>query len=342
MLLGADVQELERLATAIGRVGQELATSHRSIDGALAGTAWTGPDASRFRTSWTNDKGALRRLSSSLEELTRQLQRNAQEQVRASSLQGMSGATGGGSHPMSRLFDAIASGGVDIARMAASVGMAPIALVEALNRARMAEAGMFTAGGSPLSDLVRLGGGASGDFGANGGHFELWGRAGLGAEMAASTDLGPGTLAAQAQAFLGAEGYAVGDIAWGEDGIFATLEAGGFVGARADASASYSIPGIGSAGVNASAAAGLGAWVDGDASVSWDEVDLSLDLGLVLGIGGEIGFDLEFSPAEIYDDAVDAIDDFVDDVGDVVDDALDDATDAIGDAAKAVGDLFSW
>ena len=340
MLLGADVQELERLATTIGRVGHELATTHRTIDGVLTATSWTGPDATRFRNSWANDQGALRRLSSSLEELTRELQRNAREQTRASSLSGMAGGTSaGGAHPFSRLFDAIASGGVDLARMAASVGMGPLALVEALNRAGM------TGAGSPLSDYTRLDGRASGSFGADGGHFELWGQAGLGIDAAASTDLGPGTLAARLEAFAGAEGYAVGDLVWGEDGILATLEAGGFLGVKAEGTAEYSIPGIGSASVNASAAAGLGAWLDGEASVSWDKVELALDAGLVFGVGGEIGLGLEFSPAEIYDDAVEFVDDVGDAVGDAIDDvgdAFDDTADSLGDAAKAVGDFLGW
>ena len=50
--LGADVDELERLGRGFERDADRLAGARDHLQSALAGVAWMGPDADRFRGSW--------------------------------------------------------------------------------------------------------------------------------------------------------------------------------------------------------------------------------------------------------------------------------------------------
>ena len=93
--LGADVDELERLGRTFEREAARLVAARAQLDGALASTVWTGPDADGFRSRWRSTMATqLRAVDVSLREQSSVLQRQADEQRAASD------AGGGGVRPV--------------------------------------------------------------------------------------------------------------------------------------------------------------------------------------------------------------------------------------------------
>jgi len=345
-LLGADVDQLRELASVLSRAGQDLGSSHGAIEAAMAATEWTGPDASRFRDSWTNDRGALQRASGSLEELAAQIRRNIDEQVRASAGGGPR-STPGGFAALGQYLGPVLSGVEDFASAALAVGVQPAALAEMLNRFALEGLGSDRSAGFGAEGRIDafLGprGGASRSLDGSSGHFEAWGQVGAGVDASGSVAVGPGELYGNGEAFAGVEAYAAGAYAFEDGRVSADLQAGAMAGARASGEVGYEIPGVGSASARGSAIAGVGATFDAHGEISWDKVDFEIDTGLAIGVGAELGFDVSFSPEKIYDEATAAIEDAWDDAAAAVEDAWDDAVDIVDEGVEsAFKEVGGW
>lgn len=103
-LIGADADELERIAAAFRAVADELSGHADAVSGTLRSVEWVGGVATRFGTNWN---GAHRpRLASSVQfvrEAAAQLERNAAEQrqtsqVAAAAVRPAAGLGGSGSY----------------------------------------------------------------------------------------------------------------------------------------------------------------------------------------------------------------------------------------------------
>lgn len=94
---GADVAALRRLASALKSGGERCDRATREIEAATARAGWTGPDAARFRQEWAcAHRAALTRTGGILVGVGRELERQSDEQERASdstALGRMSGTT---------------------------------------------------------------------------------------------------------------------------------------------------------------------------------------------------------------------------------------------------------
>ncbi|MET8030212.1 putative T7SS-secreted protein [Streptomyces avermitilis] len=141
------------------------------------------------------------------------------------------------------------------------------------------------------------------------------------AEASGSAEYGILGAQAKAGAFAGANAEAKATV--GKDGLHAGAEA--FAGAKAEGSASADVGGIG-AGVTGEAWAGAGASASADVGKGEDgKYHVGGELGVGLGVGGKVGFQVTVDPGEV-----------VDTVGD--------AADAVGDAADSAWDntVGSW
>lgn len=95
-MLGADLESLRDLARAVNLSGQGLESTATNLQAAVARTRWAGFDAERFRSRWaSNMRPTLRTASASLENISKLLLAQADEQERTSADTGGSG--GGGS-----------------------------------------------------------------------------------------------------------------------------------------------------------------------------------------------------------------------------------------------------
>lgn len=138
------------------------------------------------------------------------------------------------------------------------------------------------------------------------------------------------TLAGQGEVFVGADANA--DASIGLTGVSA--DAGAFVGARAVGEASAELGGIG-AGVTGEAWAGAGAEIGGQFGMGEDgNFHIGGELGIGLGVGAKVGFDVSVDPGEV----VDTVSDVASDVGEVASDV----GGAIGDGVGAVGDALGF
>lgn len=101
-LYGADVEQLRSLSKSMGLSGSRLSDTERRINSLVAGAAWQGADAGRFRSEWSGTlKPLLSRASQSLAEASKLLLSQANEQEAASAQGGTAGTpgTGGASRP---------------------------------------------------------------------------------------------------------------------------------------------------------------------------------------------------------------------------------------------------
>lgn len=131
-------------------------------------------------------------------------------------------------------------------------------------------------------------------------------------------------------AIVGAEAGVHGNV--GLTGAQGGVEA--FVGGKAEVEGGAEVAGV-NAGVHASVQAGLGAEASGQVGMGDDgKFHLSASVGVTLGIGGSVGFDVAIDPQEV----VDTVKDVVDDVGDFASDAAH----GIENAADAVADFLGF
>lgn len=114
---------------------------------------------------------------------------------------------------------------------------------------------------------------------------------------------------AEGKAFVGADASV--NVSAGKDGVHAGAEA--FAGAKATGSASADVAGVG-AGVNGEAWAGVGAEAHADVGMKEGKFTIGGDVGVGLGLGGKVGFNVTVDTGKL--------------------------TDALGDGADAVGDAW--
>lgn len=92
-LLGADPSQLRELAKEALRGREKLGSALSTVTGALLKAGWQGHDAQRFRSVWNSQhRPTLQRAATELENVATMLQKNADEQEKASA------ADGGPSH----------------------------------------------------------------------------------------------------------------------------------------------------------------------------------------------------------------------------------------------------
>ncbi|WP_129295761.1 putative T7SS-secreted protein [Streptomyces lydicus] len=132
-------------------------------------------------------------------------------------------------------------------------------------------------------------------------------------------EYGPAALKGEASGFVGAEATANASV--GKDGVHAGAEA--FAGAKATASGHADVGGIG-AGATAEGWAGAGAAAHADAGMKDGKFVVGADVGVGLGLGGKVGFQVEVDPEKVVDT--------VSDIGDKVGDGLD----AMGDGLESI------
>lgn len=132
------------------------------------------------------------------------------------------------------------------------------------------------------------------------------------------------------EAMVGAKASAEGSVGW--TGAQGSAEA--FAGARAEGEASAEVAGVG-AGVHAEGWAGAGAEASGQFGMGDDgKFHVGGSVGLALGVGGKVGFDVSVDPGEV----VDTVSDAADDVGHVASEV----GHGVSSAAKNVGKFFGF
>ncbi|MBO1336037.1 putative T7SS-secreted protein [Streptomyces sp. VRA16 Mangrove soil] len=114
-----------------------------------------------------------------------------------------------------------------------------------------------------------------------------------------------GIVAAQAEgkAFVGADANA--NVSVGKDGVHAGAEA--FAGAKATGTVSGDVGGVG-AGVTGEAWAGVGASAHADLGMKDGKFTIGGDVGVGLGLGGKVSFDVTVDPGKVVDSVEDAAD----------------------------------
>lgn len=133
-----------------------------------------------------------------------------------------------------------------------------------------------------------------------------------------------------ASAEVGAKASAQGSLGW--SGMQGSVE--GFAGGRVEGNVSAEVAGV-TAGAHGEAWAGVGAEASGQFGMGDDgKFHVGASVGVALGIGGKVGFDLSIDPGEV----VDTVQDVAGDVADVASDV----GHGISDAAGAVGDFLGF
>lgn len=128
-----------------------------------------------------------------------------------------------------------------------------------------------------------------------------------------SAEWGVAAAQAEGKAFVGAEAGA--NLGVGKDGLHAGAEA--FAGAKATGSVSADVAGVG-AGVSGEAWAGVGASANADLGMKDGKFTIGGELGVGLGVGGKVGFDVTVDPGKV----VDSLGGAADAVGDAWDDSV--------------------
>ncbi|MFF4020960.1 putative T7SS-secreted protein [Streptomyces sp. NPDC001843] len=123
-----------------------------------------------------------------------------------------------------------------------------------------------------------------------------------------SVEYGYAAAQAEGKAYAGAEASAT--LGAGKDGLHAGAEA--FAGAKATGSVSGDVAGVG-AGVGGEAWAGAGASASADLGMKDGKFTIGGEVGVGLGVGGKVSFDVTVDPHKVVDslgDAADAIGDW--------------------------------
>ncbi|WP_455835973.1 WXG100 family type VII secretion target [Pseudarthrobacter siccitolerans] len=94
---GADVAQLRQLAKDLAGGANRLNALGQQLGSSISSTAWRGHDGERFRSEWTSaHQKLLRSATAGLEEASKALLANADEQEKTSTSGGSGGGTGGG------------------------------------------------------------------------------------------------------------------------------------------------------------------------------------------------------------------------------------------------------
>lgn len=100
---------------------------------------------------------------------------------------------------------------------------------------------------------------------------------------------------------VGVEGSAGAGIHAGLDGVSEHAELDAFAGAKAEGQVGGQLSGV-SATAQGGVWAGVGAHASVDAHVSLDDVHFHPDIGIALGLGGHVSFDVDIKPTKIASD----------------------------------------
>jgi uncharacterized protein YukE len=96
MTHGADPDQLEQLAKVLSRQAATLRDSERALSAMVAGVAWQGPSATRFRSAWKGGHAAKLVLAATeLGSASRELGIQAAQQRSASTAVGAAWSAGG-------------------------------------------------------------------------------------------------------------------------------------------------------------------------------------------------------------------------------------------------------
>jgi uncharacterized protein YukE len=334
-MLGADPDELDRLAQAFGAAARQVDTLTRHVSARLGHAPWHGLGADRFRSDWNRvHRAHLGDASAFLREGERELHRNATDQRDVS--RGDGGRLGGGSGSSGLPADVAAI----VAAFIAALGPQWTASLSSPPTAE--QIAMIMQGANELLRFLqdpKLSGDVSGQVGAFGSvdttgaatlfGVALQGQAGAsfraGAEGHAGFTLTPSQLSVLAGASVGiaASAYAQGSASWGllsasgraevtaqarayakakatlnRDGLSASAEAGAIAGVSASAEGSVDVGGVGVGG-SASAYAGIGAVGKAELDVTMDKIDATVKLGAALGVGVSFQVHVAVEPVKI-------------------------------------------
>ncbi len=139
----------------------------------------------------------------------------------------------------------------------------------------------------------------------------------------------------------GAGANADAHVGIGKDGAIAQISGDAFVGVRAKGSVggtvSYGDVKV-TGGVNGTIGAGLGAHFDVTGKISWSGVKAHVDLGAYLGLGGQVGFDINIDLGKKLEPVKKAVHKVYKKGKEVVDKTVN----SVKKTAKSIGKLFGW
>jgi hypothetical protein len=296
--LGADVEQLDRLARTFETEATRLERSASTLRSLVSGVTWMGPDANQFRGQFNQSMSPqLAAIARALHDEARQLVQQATQQRRASSdgsgLGGGVGVGGGGGLGAGAGVGGGAGGG---GGWSFGAGSSSFTGARAGNGEAFAGAewrGEYTAGYGDLFSTRgwaegQAGAGAEGsaDFtvGPDGINAEAEGYAFAGArgEVGQHTDLFGGIVENESTlgGLVGAEAEGSGSFHLGLDGLEAGAEGRAFAGARAEYASETSLFGdFYRQTTGAYAEAGAGASGEANVDLGWG--------GVTAGAGGE-------------------------------------------------------
>lgn len=91
-LFGADIEQLRLLSKQMGQAGSQLHNQELQINGLISSVAWKGTDGERFRREWSGTlRPMLHKASRSLDDVSKTLRTQADEQHKASAQGGPGG-----------------------------------------------------------------------------------------------------------------------------------------------------------------------------------------------------------------------------------------------------------
>ncbi len=359
---------MTRLAGEIDRAadGCDVVAGAASVGAAESVRIWVGADADDFRSTWsaTHDP-AVRRAGAELRAMAEVIRRNRDEQIVASDAGTISGGPGGFPGQPGWPGGPGGAGGAGGAGPTITVdpdGRVWTGAFDVGDRTDGRLIGEYETGWA-LSAAAA--GSASYQEVPGGFEFDAWieGRSGFQAQVGGTytnNHLGHDLLAqGELGVFLGGRGEGSTALAWTDDGYLIDLEAEAFLGAEAYANGNVDYGALGAGGaavamVGATAGAnylnefdgrnvrtdlgaeaflgakagvegdvtlfgddvsvgggvgvstGIGGGIDGGFAFGLDEVGVELDLGLALGLGFDASIDLSFDPVGVGSGLVDA------------------------------------
>lgn len=348
-LHGLDIEDVARLADEVDRAadGVDRVTAAASAGASESVGFWVGADADDFRATWTSTHDpAMRRAAAELRALADVIRRNRDEQIVTSA----AGSLGGGAIPDGPVISSTPSGrtwngAFDFGERTDGRLIGEYETGWALSAAAAGAASYREVPGGFEFDAwvdgrsgfqAQVGGNRTGtllghDLAAQGELGVFLGGHGNGSTTFAWTDDGY-LLDIDADAFLGAEAYANGNLEYGALGItsagiaMAGAGAGGnymqefdgrnlrtdvgaeaFLGAKAGVEGDVTMFGDDvSLGGGVGVSTGLGGSFEGGFAFGLDEIGVEVDLGLALGLGFDASIDVSFDPIGVGTGLVDA------------------------------------
>jgi hypothetical protein len=297
--VGADVGQLQALAKRLENGSRRLDRIMETSSSSIMTASWLGADIDVIRSRWIRAvRPELAAATQALDQLSKKLLAQAQQQEEASEQFGTRRGESAAAADALRSLAGTAVLGAGLLLRVGDDAAGTIGVSDSRSRD-------FTAG------EMRGSGSASYFVGAEGAAFRsaTVGPEGLSAGVGASgsvgvvgsvegnASLGVASVAGTAGVFGGARGSAGASTTVGPDGVSARVGVDAFAGVEATASGKVDVGGV-TAGATAHAYAGIGGHANADVSVTAEKIDLSLDLGLAVGVGGGIKVDLSFSPME--------------------------------------------